>query len=60
MVLSLCDGKFESFEVVTVTLLKIQVLWYVTLWHWVCSSQCFRGSFSFTNSHHIVYLDDQL
>jgi hypothetical protein len=31
MFLTLCDGKFESFEVVMVALLKIQVLWYVTL-----------------------------
>jgi len=31
MFLTLYDCKFESFEVVTVALLKIQVLWYVTL-----------------------------
>lgn len=60
MFFTLCDGKFESFEVVAVAVLKVQVLLYVTLWHWVCSSEHFRGSFSFTNSHHIVYLDDQL
>jgi hypothetical protein len=48
------NNRFLRFEVLTAELLKIKILWDVTLYQWVSSSQCFEGSVLLRNIGNLV------